>query len=518
MRRLASTALLATLLTGPVGAAPAADPERVSLAVGRRPLSEVPWHGFGVQWSPYPWFELTDADWLRIEQRLAFLKPPIARVMTRAYKYCEGFDAAGTPIYAWDNPRMRRMERLLAFCQAHGVEVILGEWDDPNSPEDRQDPAADKLKAFGIEETDPRWAVLICDMLEHFVVERKYSCIRWFNLVNEPNGDWSACGDFPKWKQAIENLHAELKKRGLDRRIGIIGPDANSQKDYWWLDLTALTLSQRIAMYDLHEYARKEDVESGHLERLFALKRDYVDRHDPAGRTKPFVMAEIGLASGLRADGTPVQPQGGRDSQPCIYDFEYGVWMADFNAQVARAGMDGTCAWSVDDAMHIDKNRESTWPKLDNVQFKKWGFWNSMAEEIGHPEDAALRPWFYTWSLMSRAFPRGCRMLEMQGCLPPGLRPLAARWIDGDTTHVSLAIVNDSDMSREVTITVPEAAWKSTVHRFHYFRDDRPADADGFPVAKAVEADVDLSAGVTATLPSRGVVILTTIPIARAGR
>ena len=40
----------------------AAEPERISLTVGTRSLSEVPWKGFGVQWSPYPWFELTDAD------------------------------------------------------------------------------------------------------------------------------------------------------------------------------------------------------------------------------------------------------------------------------------------------------------------------------------------------------------------------------------------------------------------------------------------------------------------------
>ena len=493
----------------------AAEPERISLTVGTRSLSEVPWKGFGVQWSPYPWFELTDADWTRVEERLAYMKPPIARVMTRAYKYCEGYDAAGKPIYAWGNARMKRMERLLNFCEKHGVEVILGEWDDPASPEDRQDPTADKLKPYGIEETDPRWAVLICDMLEHFLDEKNYTCIKWFNLINEPNGGWSACADFAKWKKGIENLHAEMVKRGLDKRVGIIGPDANAQKDYWWLDLNVLQLAKQTAMYDLHEYAKKEDVESGHLERVFALKRDYANRYDPAGRRKPFVMGEIGLVSGLGKDGKPVQPKGGRDSQPFIYDFEYGVWMADYNAQVARAGMDGTCAWAVDDAMHIQKNPDSTWPKLDNVELKKWGFWNSMAEEIGHPEDAAIRPWFYTWAVMSRAYPAGCRMLEIPGCLPKGLRPLAARWEHHGTKHFSLTVINDSDTARDVTIAVPEAAWSSTVHRFHYFKDDRPADADGFPVVKQIDSGVDLSKGVAVSLPSRGVVVLTTIPISR---
>jgi hypothetical protein len=493
----------------------AVEPESVTLTVGKRTLSDVPWKGFGVQWSPYPWFELTDDDWSRIEERLDYMRPPIARVMTRAYKYCDGYDAGGRPIYSWDNPRMQRMERLLAYCQRRDIEVILGEWDDPASPEDRQDPSADRLKPYGIEETDPRWATIICDMLEHFIVDRNYTCIKWFNLINEPNGNWSACADFQKWKQGIRNLHAEMLRRGLDKRVGIIGPDANAQKDYWWLDLNVLQLSKETGMYDLHEYAKKEDVESGHLERVFSLKRDYVNRYDPGGRKKPFVMGEIGLVSGLQKDGRTVQPKGGRDSQPFIYDFEYGVWMADYNAQVARSGMDGTCAWAVDDAMHIQKNPQSTWPKLDNVELKKWGFWNSMAEEIGHPEDAALRPWFYTWAVMSRAYPRGCRMLHIPGCLPPGLRPLAARFEEGGVTHWSLTVINDADTPRTVTMTVPEATWKATVHRFHYFKDDRPADADGFPVAKKVEVDVALDRGVTLSLPSRGVVVITTLPIAR---
>ncbi|MFM8496294.1 MAG: hypothetical protein ACKOEM_12330, partial [Planctomycetia bacterium] len=199
MHRVASCVIVAALCAA-AGSARAAETEQVALTVGTRMLSEVPWKGFGVQWSPYPWFELTESDWQRVEKRLAYMKPPIARVMTRAYKYCEGFDQAGKPIYAWDNPRMKRMERLLDFCQKHDVEVILGEWDDPNSQEDRQDPAADKLKKYGIEEIDSRWSVIICDMLEHFIVDKQYTCIKWFNLINEPNGNWSACADFDRWK------------------------------------------------------------------------------------------------------------------------------------------------------------------------------------------------------------------------------------------------------------------------------------------------------------------------------
>ena len=93
--------------------------------------------GFGVQWSPYPWFDISDAAWRKMDERLDFMRVPIVRLMTRSYTYCDGFDAAGKPIYNWDNNRMKKMYRLLDYCQAHGVKVILGEWDHPSSQQDR---------------------------------------------------------------------------------------------------------------------------------------------------------------------------------------------------------------------------------------------------------------------------------------------------------------------------------------------------------------------------------------------
>ena len=138
-----------------------------------------------------------------------------------------------------------------------------------------------------------------------------------------------------------------------------------------------------------------------------------------------------------------------------------------------------------------------------------------LAEEIGHPENAAIRPWFYTWAVTSRAYPQGCRMVEIPGCLPPGLRPLAATIEKNGAVQWSLTVVNDADKPRTVTIKVPDVKWKSTLHRYHYFKEDRPVDADGFPVVKAVETDVDLAAGVSFVLPSRGVIVATTIPIGR---
>ncbi len=479
--------------------------DSATITVTTNQLSTAPFLGFGVQWSPYPWFDITDAAWEKVFERLDYMKVPMVRVMTRAYKYCDGFDASGNPIYQWENNRMKKLYRLLDYCEKRKVMVMIGEWDDPASDEDRQDPASDKLQPYEIEEDNPRWARLIGDFLDHLIKDKKYTCLKYYNLINEPNGKWSACADFGKWKTGIKNLHAELSKRGLLGKIQIIGPDATGQKSYYWLDLAVIEANKQLAAYDLHEYALPSDVESGWLEKLFYAKRLFINRFDVnGGPKKPFIMGEVGM--GNRG---PVEPQGGEDSHPKIYDHIYGVWMTDYNIQCVRAGMQGTIAWMLDDAMHVIKDKHSAWPDVKKTLFKKWGFFNSLANEIGHPEDNNLRPWYYTWSLMSRCFPRGAQILASTDPNLPGVRSLAGRIAN---TDYSFVLVNDSDQPQDIHLAMPSLSERLSLHRYNYFPNDRPTNKDGYPVIKETLTGVSPATGLDLNLPARSVIILTTLP------
>ncbi len=499
-RRSWGAALVAFGFVSPlIAATPSAEPTTV--LVTNEPLSHAPFLGFGVQWSAYPWCDPTDEDWDRVSERLDYMRVPLVRCMLRAYWYCQGYDSAGDPIYDWDSARMKKLYRLLDYCESRNVPVILGEWDDPASDEDRQDVASDRLQSYEIQETDPRWSVLICDSIEHLVKRRRYTCLKYYNLINEPNGGWSGCADFGRWKQGVLNLDQEMKRRGLNEQLHIIGPDVTWQKDHYWIELSVQQIPGTLAAYEVHEYAPIADVENGELENHFRFKKRYIERYDPQGKTKPFFMGEVGM--GARG---PVEPRGGEDSHPRIYDHIYGVWMADYLVQCSRAGMDGAIAWMLDDAMHIMKDKQSAWPDLDRVLWKKWGFFNSMAEEIGYPDDAALRPWFYTWSLMSRSLPPGSRMVRSDYQPLPGLRVLAARTPDAGTTYV---LVNDSDQHRSLVLRDSEVLGGGVWQRFHYFSDDAPVDAEGYPLAKASGEALDFASGVTIDLPSRAVMVLT---------
>lgn len=459
--------------------------------------------GFGVNWCPYPWFDISEQAWNDCFKRLDYMRPPVARIVHRAFYYCDGFDAAGKPVYNWNSPRMLKLYRMLDYCEKRGIKVILGEWESPQGNNERSDIADDKLQPYHILENDPRWHRLIADGLEYLLNTKHYTCVRYYNLVNEPNGGWSGIGEFGKWQAAVGGFHAELQKRGLLGKISIVGPDACQLEDSYWLDFTVRKCAGQIGLYDLHLYAKKSDVESGALETFYRAKRFFINRFDWQGSKKPFLITEAGM------ERTGVcEPQGGEDSQFNTYQPSYGIWMADYDIQCARAGMQGVLMWSVDDAEHI-MNGDKGWPDIHKVLFKKWGLWNSLGNEIGHPEDTKIRPWFYTWSLMSRYFPAGCQIVKSSETGIAGVRSLAATLGEKE---ISIALVNDSDTAQLLRVVVP--VWKAGVklNRYHYSRDDRPVNADGFPTPKQTLSVVDLRSGLAVDLPARSFALLTTLP------
>jgi hypothetical protein len=196
------------------------------------------------------------------------------------------------------------------------------------------------------------------------------------------------------------------------------------------------------------------------------------------------------------------------DQQPRVKTFEYGVLMADYFAQVARAGWMGAIAWDLDDALHAVNGRRANPP--NDLTLKVWGFWNTQGTAMGKPEDEAPRPWFYTWSLMGRLFPKGSRILAATTAAgSPGVRALAATWKDAGADRLSVMLVNDTAEPRSLTVRVPGAGTRALVS-YRYFDADRAVDRDGYPVASATLPKADLEKGVNVEMPSRGVVFLTT--------
>ena len=162
------------------------------------------------------------------------------------------------------------------------------------------------------------------------------------------------------------------------------------------------------------------------------------------------------------------------------------------------AGMAGGSAWDLDDAMHVGG-------QYGSQNLKQWGFWNSLGGKDGYPaSDLALRPWYYPWSVLARAaFP-----LAASGSLSP-----TRRWPDcGSQRPRSRATAGTDVLGRRqrLRLAAVDQAWPCRRRpagdpgRYDYFGNDRPVDANGFPVPANVLHGVRFSAGVSVDLPSRG--------------
>jgi hypothetical protein len=459
--------------------------------------------GNGVQWAAYPMKDLSERSWQRVFRRVEFMRLAVVRLMVPACEYTNSFPSGGRPDYAFESERLKRVYRVLDYCQAHGIDVILGDWDNP------QGQCATRLHAVGssanlhadsIDETDPRWTVMVADFIGHLLDIKKYTCLKYYTLGNEPNGAWMHCKSFESWKTSILNLRRALLGRGLGDRIGIVGPDTVWANE--WIKKVAddPELATAIAAYEVHTYATDIEIENGGYGQEMQLWREYISRSDPEGRSKRFFMGEAGMLTG-KDDAL--------DAQRRIATFQYGVWMADFIIQSMRAGQAGLIAWAMDDAMYSSDGLGSD-VDVRTVHWKQWGFWDSFGEEKGEAWQTQPRPWFYVWSLMSRYVPRGSRVLWTSDSGVPGLRGSAATFAGAGRDGYTLAVVNESDRARRVRLVLRGADGAHVrLNQYNYFADDMRHDADGLPTVRHVIDDADLAAGVTVEMPGKGAIVLT---------
>ncbi len=452
--------------------------------------------GFGVEWEyegDRPDNNLDNPAWTNhwpeMVRRVDFMRPAMLRVMHDARMYTRLEQERIVPDY--DSPRMQVTYRILDYARSRGIPVIFGEWWLHRT----------YVKPLG-GVASPRWSgELSVPFLVHLREQRGYTNIVWFNLLNEPSSLEREPGvplDFPAWKSVITNLYKALQGTGLERKVRIVGPDGAGDWNRW-VEMTAADADLRgcLGAYEYHLYAHLRtdkwlpSLLEGKLEtEELRPKRQLVNALDPAGASKPFFMGEAAIDDGNRGD-----------QQTNRFDFAYGVWMADYAIQSMRAGLSGLVAWDMDDAMH-------TWGSYGAAGLKGWGFWNSLAGSGGYPaDDFKLRPWFQTWSLLCRLFPRGSQTFAVSATGDSACRVAAARLPDG--RGLSMAIVNESDAPLALTLATSSRE-RATLHEYRYFAADRPVGERGFPAPGGVHRNVDLASGLKVQLPGMGVVFLTT--------
>ena len=125
--------------------------------------------------------------------RLDYMKLGFTRVMVDMTTFFDGLDEEGKPKYIFDCELMKRVYKLLDYCEKRDVIVMFGHWGWANTA---------KHSGGGNWDIAPEsqmHARISTALIKQVVDTKGYSCIKWFDPINEPDGSWSSCKD--NWEQ-----------------------------------------------------------------------------------------------------------------------------------------------------------------------------------------------------------------------------------------------------------------------------------------------------------------------------
>lgn len=467
------------------------------LEIGDRPVS-TGYMGNGVQFGLYEhchgpesewgrdygmWMD--SAMWEKTFRRLDYMRLSLARTMISSKNFSlAGRDGAGNPVFDPER-NLPVAEKWLDYCDSRNITLLWEEWGTGDIA-----PVTDTL-----------WSRAVIGYADYLIRSRGHSCIHYFVGINEPDGDWTQAtrqGQYPVWATATENILREIGRRGLAGRLDIAAPDAcPGITGTRFTESAVRQFYGRTALWNLHIYPFPDEIRSGSYEKKIHRW------HTLMGTDRKLVLGEIGMKY---RRGTPENaenirrakedPMGksdtARGANMFVYDFSYAIDIADLYIQCMRGGASGGCAWMVCDAMNSSPGQK----------MKRWGLWNIFGSKMGCPKDERPRPWFYTLSLLSRYFPRGCDILPV-ATGPVGVRAVAA--VLGE--EITVAAVNNSDTPQRIVLRKTGTA-PCRMRLFRCSEDERPADREGFPLPVSLRRR-NLSAGESFRLPPRSFLLLT---------
>lgn len=435
----------------------------MSITITHQDIIARPWVGLGIGWDAETMdirpLALTKEQWHTLFTRIDYMRPAWIRSMINIAWFCPS-GTVGT--YAFNSPEMQAWYPILDYAKAHDIPTMIGTWDDV---------------PWGF--YSEGYATAITDLLQYLVKERGYTNIHYLSGLNEPD---SKLPDFETWRAGARNIVATLTRRGMSSQVSLVGPDTSrtngwiTQNDLPWNN------SSFLGAYEWHHYERTCcNIQNGLVESYFRPILERLTGSELHG-SKPVLLGEMGWG----------YQSGPGDNQYRVKTYQYGVEMADFAMQIARAGFSGGAAWDLDDAMHN----------------KVWGMWNIVDE----PEP---RPWFYAWALLSRYLPPGATLYSPTSP-DPQLRVVAAEVHHPDhanQTGMSVAMVNRGDAPANVELTLPYLTGSNPLSGYVYSEELRPSDLS-LPKTRRLEQS---GQNVSVQVPANGLLLITNLDHSSTG-
>ncbi|MDR6690303.1 hypothetical protein J2X55_001202 [Microbacterium sp. 1154] len=246
--------IAALAVAGSAPAASAADTATVSVDTGT--VVQDDFLGIGVNVIPSALMErsrgfgYTDADWAIDAERIATIRPKVARVWFQI-----DWMEPDKGVYTWDSDRMKAFYRYLDAFKAAGTDIELNFGWKVGSTVHDWFPIAGVDPWTSAPADNAAYAASASALIDQLKNVRGYDNVKYLTYYNEPNGSWDfeAPGDQQAaYLQMAQAVHQRLVADGLRDEVEIWGPEETGAPA--WTTYMAQNGGDAFDQYSFHTY------------------------------------------------------------------------------------------------------------------------------------------------------------------------------------------------------------------------------------------------------------------------
>ena len=312
--------------------------------------------------------------------------------------------------FDWENEEMQALYKILDWAEANNADVFLQQmW---HNVKWNSYPGVQPLLSAPKSLED--FAEGIATLVEYLTVTRKYNCIKWVCITNEPpGGSWGSWWSMGETNPPVTPAWREVRK-ALDRRnltIPISGPDWT---DLPVFDAAKIDFDEYIGAYDIHSY-------QGIDEEKQKIVEDWVEwarKHN-----KPLLLTEIG---DMRL--------GWKDDNPGPKSFEAALSNAESVLRGLSAGAGAFNRWSFTNRGDLD----GQWQLIRTWDIENKKYYDKIEVE---PEA------FYGYGIITRFMAKHSFVVATDTIANPAILSQTLKSDDGKLTTY---ILNKSDSAQVV--------------------------------------------------------------------
>lgn len=339
----------------------------------------------------------------------------------------------------------------------------------------------------------------LINLLKYLIVEKKYTCIKYLSLSNEPFENWSwyiesfGPDKFASPEPAYQLMHEKIARENLPVKLS--GPDVSMYLSSE-LHPDKQTVFNHFDAYDIHSYLTRfdwwkdsmmtfEDGFRGEINKISDTEKQYAGWIANANKTnKPFIFSEMGtFMNGFGEDTVGVS--------------SYISLLKDVESVIrySNIGADGFMRWSFLNRGNLD----GQWANVRTYDMKH----NRLL-----PSDS-IQPQsipFYMWGLLSRFTPKYAQILAsgVDGYQAGETQHVfVCTYKDPNTDDLSIYMVNDGEVpvTASLEINTNQLALKKYTIEEKLFAGKQFGEVDLIPT--------EFESNKKLVLPARSLVLLT---------